>query len=545
MRLLSQLKVKHRLSILVAIALTGAVVIAAASLTTLRNRMIEEKSLKTKHIVETAYGVLQHFHDLAKQGRLPDEDARKAALAAVKDLRYDGKEYFWINDMGPTMIMHPYKPELDGKDMSDFKDPEGTRLFVEFVAVVKKEGAGFVRYLWPKPNFKDPVAKISYVKGFEPWGWVIGSGIYIDDVNAAFMRDAMKLAGIIIVCMALMILASRLVVRSITRPLSDIVDKVEQVAAGNLRTSLDIRNSDEIGVLAQSVNKMIRSLNTVITAILNAANTVVTTVDALRLRADRTAEGSKEQSAQAAQIATAAEEMSQTITDIAKNASIASEMSGEAMTTAESGKGVADGAVATVNKVYTSTIELASMVEKLNNRAGEIGDIVTVITDIADQTNLLALNAAIEAARAGEQGRGFAVVADEVRKLAERTIKATAEISEKIHAVQAESSQTARSMSEASGDVTKATEYIRQVGGSLNHIVDSVQRVRDQITQIATAVDEQSAASEEVAHNIEKTSSVAKEMEQMSNEVMHSVADLLTIAEGLRKTVSGFVTDKE
>lgn len=323
-------------------------------------------------------------------------------------------------------------------------------------------------------------------------------------------------------------------------PVRNIRQSVDRIARGDLTVELESETEDDIGQAVDGINTMVDSFNAMISGILEASNNVVSAVSSLKTSAEKTAEGARSQSMQAAQIATAAEEMSQTITDISRNAAVVSDTSIQAMETADKGKKVADGAVETVNRVYTSTVELATMVEKVNNRASEIGDIVTVIKDIADQTNLLALNAAIEAARAGEQGRGFAVVADEVRKLAERTIKATAEITEKIHAVQEESSQTAKSMEDASGEVTKATEYIRQVGDSLNNIVSSVQQVRDQITQIATAVDEQSAVSEEVASNIEKTSSIASNLEDMAGSVMNEVARLSAVSDTLKHSTEGF-----
>lgn len=152
----------------------------------IHDHVYEEKQTKTRHLVETVYGVLEYFNAQEKTGGLNRKEAQTAALGLIRQLRYENMEYFWINDMQPTMIMHPYKPQLDGKDLSNVKDPAGKRLFVEFVDKVRQEGAGYVNYMWPKPGRNDPVSKTSYVKGFHPWGWIIGSGIYLDDLEATF-----------------------------------------------------------------------------------------------------------------------------------------------------------------------------------------------------------------------------------------------------------------------------------------------------------------------------------------------------------------------
>lgn len=336
------------------------------------------------------------------------------------------------------------------------------------------------------------------------------------------------------------IILGLMLTKTLAVPMTYLAERIKNIAGGDLSLDESMQRKDEVGALHEGMNNMVQELNGIIKGILTASKAVASTVDSLRNRAEKTVEGARNQAGQAAQIVTAAEEMSQTITDIAKNAATASEASAVTMNTADKGKEVADGAVETVNRVYNSTIELSTMVDKLNSRAAEIGGIVTVIKDIADQTNLLALNAAIEAARAGEQGRGFAVVADEVRKLAERTIKATTEISGKIGAVQADAERTTQSMDAASGEVAKATSQIKGVGEALNSIVDAVQRVRDQITSIATAVDEQSAASEEVVRNIENTSAISREVEEMSSEVICDVTELTKIAEKLRSSTRIF-----
>jgi methyl-accepting chemotaxis protein len=333
-----------------------------------------------------------------------------------------------------------------------------------------------------------------------------------------------------------------LIANIVLKPLSQLIEKVGQLSGGDLRITIESHSNDEIGVLAADMNKMVQSFSNIINNMFTSANNLANKVDILRGRADVASDGAKEQSDQAAQIAAASEEMSQTIVAIAKNTSVASELSTEAIEIAEGGKQITDTSVETINEVNNTTRELASMIDKLNNRVAEIGGIVTVIQNIADQTNLLALNAAIESARAGEHGRGFAVVADEVRKLAERTIKATTEISEKISFVSAEAEMTTKSMAESSKGITKAVGHIKNLNNVLQTVVESVQKVGAEITQISTAVVEQSSATEDVVNNIEKTSAIAKEMDRMAHDIMREVSSMIKMTEELRDTDTGFKT---
>ncbi|MCK7504974.1 MAG: methyl-accepting chemotaxis protein [Desulfobacterales bacterium] len=253
---------------------------------TFEEKLINEKREATKNVVDIAYSLITEYEARIRSGELTQADAHKRALTRIRNLRYREKEYFWINDLGPKMIMHPYKPELDGKDLSDFKDPKGTFLFKEMVRVSNEKGEGFVDYQWPKPGMTQPVPKISYVKLYKPWGWIVGSGIYVDDLRADISSMRWGLIAATMVVSLVILGLSFIVARRITKPLQEGVNLAGKLADGDF-TGIDItvRSADETGRLAEALNKMRGGLSTLLYSTMNAvsqtASQVATTSEEL------------------------------------------------------------------------------------------------------------------------------------------------------------------------------------------------------------------------------------------------------------------------
>ena len=539
--LLNQMRVAHKLWLVVGIALIGMVALTVFNAFEYRHTLLEDRKVKTRHVVETAWSILGHFHEMEKSGTATREEAQKMAMQLVKEMRYEEKDYFWINDMHPRVLMHPIKPKLDGKDVSGTKDPNGKALFVAFVDEVKRNGAGFVDYLWPKPGHDQPVAKISYVKGFQPWGWVIGSGIYIDDIDALFRKELMKSGGLFAGLLVIIVILASLIVRSVLTPIERLKEVVHEVVDnGNLTVRARIEQRDEVGQMGTAFNGMLDQLGSFVSEVKRDVEQLSASAHQMASVTEQTSQGVMAQRSQTDQAATAMNEMSATVQEVARNASEAASAAQSADEEANNGKRVVSATMDSIDNLAREVEKASSVIHKLEEDTESIGTVLDVIRGIAEQTNLLALNAAIEAARAGEQGRGFAVVADEVRTLATRTQQSTEEIQQMIQTLQSGARDAVSVMEEGRNQAQSSVEQAARAGESLNAITEAVTRISDMNTQIASAAEEQSAVAEEVNRSVVSISQVADQTADGAQQTSESSRELGRLAEVLQGMVEKY-----
>ena len=521
-----KMTIGRKIFALIGLSFIGVVGIAVLDSRELASGLEQQKQIELRHMTELALGIVKEEHAAVQKNGIAVAEAQKRALARVAALRYGNDDYFWVNDMQPRMVMHPMKPEMNGNDISSFKDPNGKALFVDMVSAVKKDGAGFVPYEWPKPGFDKPQPKLSYVAGFAPWDWVIGTGVYIDDLRAqswASTRRALIAAGLVLL---LTLAVSIIVARRITRPLQQMTITMNALARGGLAvvvTGLD--RHDEIGEMAKAVEvfksnlvarqaleaeareteartvavrkadmhkladdfenavgEIVETVSSASTELEGFAGTLTTTADHAQELATMVAAASEEASTNVQSVASATEEMASSVNEISRQVQELARMASEA-----------------VDQARTTNDRIG----ELSKAAARIGDVVELINTIAGQTNLLALNATIEAARAGEAGRGFAVVASEVKALAEQTAKATGEIGQQV------------------GSIQGATQ---ELVGAIREISGTIERLSEISSAIAAAVEEQGAATQEISRNVQQAAHGTQQVSSNITDVQHGAS---------------------
>ncbi len=335
---------------------------------------------------------------------------------------------------------------------------------------------------------------------------------------------------------------SALIIRGILKSVEQVKNAAEQASKGDLSQKITVQTADEIGDMAQSFNLMITNIRRIVGEINTSTSALASSSEELSATSDDMSKGVSQLSSQTEQVVTAMTEVSQTIMDMAKNASSAADGSRNASETATKGKRTVDATSEDMIGIAKTVQEAAGTIEELGRSSAQIGEIVAVINGIADQTNLLALNAAIEAARAGEQGRGFAVVADEVRKLAERTGQATKDIAQRIEAIQTAAGESVDAMKRGSDEVDKGVGLAKEASAALDSIVSASTEAMDMVQRIAAATEQQSAATEEVTQNMESISGIARQSSASTEQIKVSAAELAKLATNLKEMTTFFKT---
>jgi len=338
----------------------------------------------------------------------------------------------------------------------------------------------------------------------------------------------------------LIFLASLAIIRNFVTRLKRIADAMDRVSEGDLSVELKIYANDEIGDLGRGINRMLHSLHDVIVSIKSTAEQVASAADQLRSASEQMATGAEEVAAQASTVAVATEEMSATVQEIASNCLHAADGTKQVDASANNGRLIVEETIRMMGTLSNQVRSTSHTVAELGKRSDQIGEIVITIEDIADQTNLLALNAAIEAARAGEQGRGFAVVADEVRALAERTTKATKEISDMIKGIQKETHEVVESMEKGVSQARAGTMEAGKSREALKEILTQVETLNSQVNQIATAAEQQTATTSEISNNVNQITEVVQETAKGAQESADSANQLSGLADELRSLVEKF-----
>ncbi|PKO34216.1 MAG: hypothetical protein CVU34_09395 [Betaproteobacteria bacterium HGW-Betaproteobacteria-7] len=512
---------KGRLTLSVLVALLGLILLGTFQILHLRTQLLEDRKATLNAAIDIAISTIKAFQEKEGKGELSRDQAQSLANDALRAMRYLGPEYFYIYDSKGIGVMHPIRPEYVGKSHWERQDKQGNYTIRDLVKTALDK-TSFTETHTAKPGSEALVPKLQRVEHFVPWDWVVGTGLYIDDLDALFyqqLRNASIVIGLILIIVGgITWWVARSLLAQIGGEPALAVATMSKVAGGDLTVSIEHTRP---GSLLGELNLLVESLRRMMANISQNAAQVATRAQEISDTSARVADAASAQTDATQTMATAMEELTVSITHVSSNASETEDHASSAAKLASQGERSVETVADNIVTMAKTVGQAAEKVRTLSTNTQEVARIASVIKDIAGQTNLLALNAAIEAARAGEQGRGFAVVADEVRVLAERTEKATLEISGVVDRIQSETLNAAKVMDAALPEAEQARATAGETTELLHRIAEGSRAAQGLVRDVAASTREQSEAS----------ISLAQQVERIANQVEDTGASMRTTAQ--------------
>ncbi len=521
---------------------------------------------KLKNIVEVAFGTIKFYYEQYQKGTLSETDAQKQAMTEIKRMRYGIAGYLWINDYRPYMVMHPTKPEMDNTDLSNYQDPDGKTIFVEFTKIAKaNQNGGVFDYKWPKPKadgtLTPDVPKMSYLMAFKPWQWVVGTGIYIDDLEEIKSLVKIRSWSILMFLTIVALIFIYLIVVPLDRSIKRLIAYFNKLSSYDFSQSLQLDQKDEIGLMAQYVNNMVKQTRDLLKEVSFVEKTINKSTSKVTDSSIQIANVSQQVSTMVAEVAKGADEQARStetsslkmkeivnwINNIVRQIRESEILSNQAKEAIANGEESVRYQDLKMNDNRQAARNINKAVSDLVNKSKEIETIMGEVELIAEQTNLLSLNTAIEAAKVGEEGKEFIVIAQNTKKLSGQVKNSVVRIGSLIkemkysvqHVVEQmnKTESTVSEQEKASMDtvasfgnifevVTVIVGNIKSIADVLNNLVMNVQAAENNVENIASIAQQTAASAEEVAASSEEQTAFLQEISFFSKELSNVVDNL-------------------
>lgn len=545
MGLIQRFSITLRLIALLGIAALGTALMVAFMMFILNDLLVSEEKRKLDAVLDSAHTIVDHYYQRQQDGQLSADEAKSLAFDRLSDIRYEGNEYIFTISRDGVMVQHPFSKQLIGQNVLSYQDPEGTQLFQEMVQKARSSDRATVEYIWQKgSDANNLVDKISRIRVFEPWNLIMGTGQYTDNLAGILWQEFFKLLGLAVALAVPLLLLFVVIIRSITSPLKGINEAMVDIAQGegDLTRRLDAKGSDELAELAGSFNQFVSNIQELVLSVQRSAQNEEKAAETLQRQSAQSRTQANELRSQTESVATAINEMSSSASEVAEHARTAAESANTADEQSGNSSVIVRQAVNNIEALTQELQKAGQRAQVLQDGSDKIGNILGVIVSIAEQTNLLALNAAIEAARAGEAGRGFAVVADEVRTLATRTQQSTDEISNIVDAIQGAIRDVTQIITAVEERSKETNEGALEAEQAISQIQEAVANISAMNVQIASATDEQSRVTREVSENITGISDLSNENQKTNEEVAEVSQQLTKNSVDLSQLVARFKT---